>query len=340
MKEKKQNIRIESLSIRNYRGIDKLDLSFDLPQMSDDADITVIGSKNGVGKTSVLEACAWAVCSSTRHSLSVSSLDLPIESLIKAGSQKSDIYGNISLDKKKRSVGINIHSSGVFLSGIYETIESDWVKFNDPENLLNTILADTSNPLFLEKCMFFHSYRKVREGNVELSNLINNKESKKKSNGESASNLFKKMILTSMMSEANLFEFTPKENPNTKEAIETLNNLLSNYANVKIGKLRPLDNSIDIRVESLSTRKTYSFDGLSSGQKEIISTLFMIWSNTRNNPAVVLIDEPELHLNVEWHRNFIKKLIELAPQNQYIIATHSEDIMASVDKTRRILLTE
>jgi predicted ATP-binding protein involved in virulence len=77
---------------------------------------------------------------------------------------------------------------------------------------------------------------------------------------------------------------------------------------------------------------------LSSGQKEIIATLFLIWYQTRNKPGIVLIDEPELHLNPEWHRDFIRQLGRIAPNNQYIIATHSEDIFASVDKDRRFLL--
>ncbi|NQU64387.1 MAG: AAA family ATPase, partial [SAR324 cluster bacterium] len=65
---------------------------------------------------------------------------------------------------------------------------------------------------------------------------------------------------------------------------------------------------------------------------------FLIWHHTQKSPCVVLIDEPELHLNSQWHRGFVKKLINLAPHNQYIIATHSEDIMDSVDEDRRILL--
>ena len=82
-----------------------------------------------------------------------------------------------------------------------------------------------------------------------------------------------------------------------------------------------------------------TFDGLSSGQKEIISTLFLIWYHTKDKPSVVFIDEPELHLNAQWHRSLVNRLMKLAPNNQYIMATHSEDIMDSVEEDRRILLT-
>ncbi len=52
----------------------------------------------------------------------------------------------------------------------------------------------------------------------------------------------------------------------------------------------------------------------------------------------LLLIAPELHLNAQWHRSFINCLVKLAPNNQYIMATHSEDIMDSVDENRRLLL--
>ncbi len=52
----------------------------------------------------------------------------------------------------------------------------------------------------------------------------------------------------------------------------------------------------------------------------------------------MLIDEPELHLNAEWHRRFIWQLHELQPKNQYVVATHSEDVFDSVEPTCRVLL--
>jgi predicted ATP-dependent endonuclease of OLD family len=77
---------------------------------------------------------------------------------------------------------------------------------------------------------------------------------------------------------------------------------------------------------------------LSSGQKEMIATLFLIWKNTKKQPSIVLIDEPELHLNAEWHGDFVRQLYKLAPQNQYILATHSEEIFRSVDERHRSVL--
>jgi predicted ATP-binding protein involved in virulence len=46
-----------------------------------------------------------------------------------------------------------------------------------------------------------------------------------------------------------------------------------------------------------------------------------------------------LHLNIEWQGDFVRQLHKLAPHNQYILATHSEEIFRSVDKSYRAILT-
>jgi predicted ATPase len=146
-------------------------------------------------------------------------------------------------------------------------------------------------------------------------------------------------MLRAMMSQANLFENT--DGSEGTRRLAKLNELVRRYAGGSIEKLRPSgDNTIDLRIipTGAKTQDSFTFDGLSSGQKEIISTLFLIWRYTLDKPGIVLIDEPELHLNAEWHSDFIHQLHALAPWNQYIVATHSEEIFASVSEERRVLL--
>jgi predicted ATPase len=111
------------------------------------------------------------------------------------------------------------------------------------------------------------------------------------------------------------------------------------YCGGSIENLRLLpDNTVDIRIKPVNGESSFSFNGLSSGQKEMIATLFLIWKNTHKQPSIVLIDEPELHLNAEWHGEFVEQLRSLAPYNQYILATHSEEIFRSVDESYRAIL--
>ena len=148
---------------------------------------------------------------------------------------------------------------------------------------------------------------------------------------------FKIEIIRALMGRQGLFESVNEAEAET--VIEQLNSLIVAYAHGNLAKLRDSEErGVELRVSPKGGESSFPFDGLSSGQKEVISTLFLIWKYTRKQPGIVLIDEPELHLNAEWHRGFIRQLAQLQPNNQYIIATHSEHIFDSVDERNRLLL--
>ena len=121
-----------------------------------------------------------------------------------------------------------------------------------------------------------------------------------------------------------------------------LDKLIRTYANARLGKLKPEPGSkLDIRIQSLDSDAldTFSFDGLSSGQKEIISTLYLVARHASTGDGIIgLIDEPELHLNAEWHAQMVEDLHRLAPGSQFILASHSERVFAAVQPDHRILL--
>ena len=78
-------------------------------------------------------------------------------------------------------------------------------------------------------------------------------------------------------------------------------------------------------------------DRLSSGQ--VILFAFAGPLIFRDQSAdVVLIDEPEQHLHPSWQRLLIDALRELSPESQFIVATHSLEILDSVCSSERHLL--
>ena len=150
--------------------------------------------------------------------------------------------------------------------------------------------------------------------------------------------LFKTQVLSAFIKTNQLIDFGTSDPSSAANTIEKLNQITKRYSGGKIGVLARSDNTFEIRIKHDGGQKSFPFDGLSSGQKEIITTLFLIWNNTQHQPSIVLIDEPELHLNSEWHRDFVMQLCKLAPQNQYILATHSEEIFRSVNQEYRVIL--
>jgi len=61
-------------------------------------------------------------------------------------------------------------------------------------------------------------------------------------------------------------------------------------------------------------------DALSAGEKQMLS---FIAYNAFYKDAVVVIDEPELSLHVDWQRQMFPMLLAQQASNQFIIATHS-----------------
>ena len=346
-------IKIRRISIRDYKGIDSIDLEIPSPSMLDDPDILVMGSKNGLGKTSVIECCALLLLAHTLpekrirltgHSPSVNVPDL----LIRAGSDFAEIEGEVVLGTNAATLQMRVDRHGrVRISG--ESLSEKLTDSGriDPERdsdqIVEAICGFSPNPVIDSLFLVFHSYRKIQEGNPELGMMVQDRAHRRSNRysmrTEFPVSAFKVRILRSLMAQAGLFELG--EESESSEAIDKLNEMVKSYAGGTISKLRPSpDNTVDFRINLVNSERSFTFDGLSSGQKEIISTLFLIWYHTKNKPSVVFIDEPELHLNAQWHRDFVNSLQSIAPQNQYIIATHSEDVMSSVKKERRILLSD
>ncbi|HEU4962570.1 MAG TPA: AAA family ATPase [Bacilli bacterium] len=378
----KINIYLRRLKIENYKAIDELELFFPMPTLPNDPDVMVIGSKNGIGKTSILEACSLLFFSALHGSAVFESIGRELlenkgilELLVRAGTERALIKGEFYLDDISFEVELTLSPiSGIhikfddmrkdlncsvkrleemsstkrvnsqlspLLGSNNETtgnLETKKIR-KQVEKLLASIFGENYEPLILRKHLYFHAYRKVQEGSLSTGELIN-QDSKDGKGSESIGSVFKMEIMRALMSQGGLFENLGSKEESI-EQMSKLNELMKEFAGGTIEKLRQNeDGSLEFRVTPLVGSDTYSFDGLSSGQKEIISTLFLIWKHTRENPGLVLIDEPELHLNAEWHRKFIRHLMKMAPENQYIIATHSEDIFDSVEEDRRIMIAK
>jgi len=222
-------------------------------------------------------------------------------------------------------------------------LDPTWLRNLDEGDLLDSVLGWNSEPLIIPPILLFHSYRKVLEGTSALGAMVDPSYHRRvgpprRYGGPGPLSTFKVVLVQSLMAKSGLFEGMDSQQ-DSEPVLEKLNGLIEGFARGRVDKLRPgPDGTLELRVAPVNGGASFSFDGLSSGQKEIIATLFLIWYTTQDRPSLVLIDEPELHLNAEWQRVFVHKLAELAPANQYVLATHSEEIFSSVTEDRRMLL--
>ena len=342
--------RIDRLSIRNYKGIDELDIEFPQSPISGLPDVVAIGSRNGVGKSSVLECSALMLAIPRLLAMHNGTLSFNgVDDIVRAGEQTVKISGQVRSGHRKESIRLTLGRDGSVSAdgGSKHFNDSSRVRSYVFENygvrsqLLPHILGQIPDPVMFPNGLLFHSFRRISGGHLEPDAIFKSPSVYDVGvfDDRSSKSVFKGIVLREMMYNADLIENTTHRDDKDR-VLDKLNSLIERYAGGRLGKLRVLDDDeIDIRIELAGRPVSFTFNGLSSGQIEIISTLFLIWLVTRNAPSVVLIDEPELHLNAEWHGSFVSSLVELAPDNQYILATHSEDVMSSVSRDCRVILT-
>jgi AAA15 family ATPase/GTPase len=339
-------LRINRLRLQNFKGLQALELDFP-PPSEFYGDVTVIISKNGGGKTSILQALAIGVLflmlGKNYQAFVTKNYQAFFTGLFKA---LDEVIGNadsvIDLEYQHSSTtDATIKICAPYESNAKEELKNlpGLLSLENPasnpvgKHLLTfpaCLVGNTIDEGFLlAPLLFLHAYRKIRFSSLSLSETIN------PDKGIPGVDAFKKKIIRYLMAKSGLI-LKLKDRYST-EALDKLNNLLTTYAGVTLNNELDTNNeeALNLMVTKQDgSQESFLFDHLSSGQKEIIYTYFTIWETTRDTPSVVLIDEPELHLNAEWQVGFIETLRKLAPHNQYIITTHSQHITGSVPTDR------
>ena len=79
--------------------------------------------------------------------------------------------------------------------------------------------------------------------------------------------------------------------------------------------------------------KECTIEGLSSGERQLLVIFAHAFLNRGvggNN--VFIIDEPELSLHLSWQEKFSETILKISPNSQFILATHSPDIVGGNKK--------
>ncbi len=127
------------------------------------------------------------------------------------------------------------------------------------------------------------------------------------------SKIFRSMLL-------NIVKSAEEANP----TLESINKLVEIFNEHLYDGKKLIVNEKNVYIE-LKNKSFHELHELSSGERNLLSilTLFLIIGNKRN---FLIIDEPEISLNLKWQRDFLPLLSRINSKAQIIVASHSPSI--------------
>jgi predicted ATP-binding protein involved in virulence len=230
--------------------------------------------------------------------------------------------------------------------------------------IVETIEHLEQNPLFNLPIICFYSISRM---NFDDTVKATSSQSRYKYNQFSA---YKKSLFTGLNSFSDfIIWFEEEEGYEDKMRLETDNNyrnpklevirnaierflngfesMSSTFKNIRIKKERN-ENNFKYRNSIMSSLvikkndKDFQLEQLSSGEKMMIMLIvdiarrISIANPSLKNPlegeGIILIDEIDLHLHPQWQREIIPALTNTFPNCQFIITTHSPQVLSQVKK--------
>lgn len=311
----------KALKLRNFKGIAELDLTLD-------ESLTLLAGVNGVGKTSVLQALlaavtqAWSWHPPDRYPLFQFS-----ESVTRAGSAGAEIELELGVPHRSPiSVRLSVHERGLR---------------PDPSPLLSVQrYYNEFDPAFPLVVYYEQNRVPLSERNWR-SVSVSSKENRTSS-------------LRTTVSSPSEFKawFFEKE---ADEGLEIRERQDLEYADPELATVRQVLNQLD-GFTAVRSRKTpessertlflvkdgadIPFDSLSGGEQaffllaaDLARRLMLESPGTpiAEAPGIVCIDEIELHLHPAWQKRILRTLMDTFPACQFIVSTHSPQVIGGVE---------
>lgn len=303
---------------------------------------TVILGNNGTGKTNLLKAiCAVEPCK------------IPVP-LNEKGEKANDGFAPSSIFTKNKienykSIGVQYYAGENINSPL--SLVKQYNHFNNKIAeqksffTLNENSADVAvNPIFANINIDAYGVSRIieKKGISESTQTI--------SNSETLFNLNKRLINF----EDWLFQLDYASKNGQKLASQRIELIKS----ILLSDLLPditdfsfkSDNNLNNYIEFYTKEGHFRLQDLGYGYQASISWIFDFckkmfdrYPNVENplaQPAILLIDEIDLHLHPQWQRTIIKDLSKIFPQTQFIVTTHSPLVIQSIENINLYVLSQ
>ena len=317
-----------ALKLRNFKGIADLELALD-------ESLTLLAGVNGVGKTSVLHALLAAVTRAWQHN---PPYDYPsfefqesVESVMRAGAASTDIVLALSVTESTTfTIRFEISDHG---------LEPDPTQSTQ----LQQYFEGCQSPLSLSlPLVVYYEQNRVPHVDSDWRNV------------SVSSSRNRKTSLHTTVSSPREFKswFFEKEADEGRETRERQN---LEFVDPELATVRQLLKQLDGFTAIRSRKPPASgdrilflekegadipFDSLSSGEQAFfllaadLARRLMLASPgvpIAEASGIVCIDEIELHLHPAWQKKILKTLMDTFPTCQFIVTTHSPQVIGGVE---------
>jgi predicted ATP-binding protein involved in virulence len=335
-------MRVKELKLHNFRGIKDLHLVFNTEH-----NVVVLVGVNGVGKSSILDCLNLLI---NFHKIVYDNAHTISEQFLEYHSQQEQedflrdrqnllSTSDIHLDANKTLNQIKVEFNNRDLEWTiakfkqendYRLWKSIYDKSRDSIAASKEMLLKLKNkePLIINGCFYYLSSRQV----LDLMTRTRRR-SEYIVNFEDFSTWFKE--IESLENEQRLADDMDYQHP-VLAAVRKATYLLLGESYDRLRFKRAID-EMTIR----KSGREIALELLSDGEKSLLAMVGHLsrklaeYNPDLGNPlgasALVLIDEIELHLHPAWQRMIIPRLTQTFPNCQFIVTTHSPQVLSHVD---------
>lgn len=301
---------IREVEITNFRGIDHLKLEF-LTPLGEASSLVVLAGPNGCGKTSVLDAILIAL-------------------------------GHKKLARKAGPPAVSLGADDYLLQLCMKSADCQPVSITcnshaDPSTQKNAVSSKVA-------VSYFSSWREPQlVGSLGIS--ISRRGRRPTETESNRLTRFKQKLIDNrardlFFDQKNRMRLDLQEPSWFERTMSQLNAVWQRFYPKQSFVVEPQDQSDTSGFDVFLASPRLSVDDLSSGQLELFQLLGELLS-ADPAPDILLIDEPELHLDQAWHVELIRAIRDLVPGTQLIVATHSPEIFeAAMSFERHFLVPE
>lgn len=313
------NRKIKTIHIRGLFGYK--DLDWELLR-----DVNILGGENGSGKSTILKACydilkyGYVNDSKTAWLIKKVTIGFTDDTSIKWGhALDSDIDDNF-INTHTLVVQPPLPQTTYAIMGRRQVQYSDY--FDENNNIIHTLDKSKRQVCQTE---YLNSFEHVigndsqEKNNIGLTNLdILIKEQINRRN-DIFSNAMSLMF--SLDKDKSLAQIA-KESPEVSNYLKLIPAVSKFFQDYLIG----ISENMSFIRHCNGKDEKFNYTGLSTGEKEVLLIMLMV-SNTKQEPYIFFMDEPDLALHVKWKQMLIKRIMDLNPNLQLIVSTHSPSVI-------------